>query len=259
MLIVLSPAKTLDLESPLKTRLHTQPEMLDEAAKLVKVLRPKSPASLSRLMSISDKLGALNASRYDDWTLPFNEANARPAVLTFAGDVYDGLDAGSLSESRLKWAQDHVRILSGLYGLLRPLDLMQPYRLEMGTRLKNTRGPNLYAFWGKRITNRLNETLANQKSPVLINLASDEYSKSIDRKALAADIVQPVFEEPRPGKDKPWAVISFMAKKARGAMARYVIEKRLTRVESLKEFDRDGYRYSPEASTDTRWVFRRVE
>ncbi len=259
MLIVLSPAKTLDLDSPLKTSLHSQPEMLDDAEKLIRILRPKSPASLSRLMSISDKLGALNAARYEQWERPFTPANARPAVLTFAGDVYDGLDATTLSESRLKWAQNHVRILSGLYGLLRPLDLMQPYRLEMGTRLRNRRGANLYHFWGKRIASRLNEDLSAQNSPVLVNLASDEYFKSVDRKTLAADVIQPVFEEPRPGKAKPWAVVSFMAKKARGAMTRFVIEQRLTDVQALKQFDRDGYRFCAPASTETRWVFRRSE
>lgn len=258
MLIVLSPAKTLDLESKLVTKLHTQPEMLDEAAKLVKVLQPKSPAAISKLMSISDKLGALNAGRFQTWELPFKPANARPAILTFAGDVYDGLDVGSLTEAKLKWAQDRVRILSGLYGLLRPLDLMQAYRLEMGTKLKTRRGPNLYAFWGEQIAKGLNESLARQKTPTLVNLASDEYFKSIDKKTLEATIVQPVFEEPRPGTAKQWGVISFLAKKARGSMTRYVIDKKLTRVESLKNFDRDGYRFVENVSTDNRWVFRRV-
>lgn len=259
MLIVLSPAKTLDLESRLVTKLHTQPEMLDEAEKLVKVLQPKSPAALSKLMSISDKLGALNAGRFQTWERPFKPANARPAILTFAGDVYDGLDAGSLTEAKLKWAQDHVRILSGLYGLLRPLDLMQAYRLEMGTKLKTRRGPNLYKFWGTQIARSLNDALTAQKSPTLVNLASDEYFKSIDRKTLQATIVQPVFEEPRPGTEKQWGVISFLAKKARGSMTRYVIDKKLTRVNSLKKFDRDGYQFIEEASTESRWVFRRVQ
>lgn len=259
MLIVLSPAKTLDLESPLKTQLHSQPEMLDEADRLIKILRPKSPASLSKLMSISDNLGALNAGRFEQWQRPFTPENARPAVLTFAGDVYDGLDAATLSDARLQWAQNHLRILSGLYGLLRPLDLMQPYRLEMGTRLKNRRGENLYTFWGPRLAKSLNEVMAEQESSVLVNLASEEYSKAIDRKTLKAQIIQPVFQEPRPGKPKPWAVISFLAKRARGSMARYAIDKQLKNAEALKKFDRDGYRYSPEASTDSRWVFRRVE
>ena len=210
-------------------------------------------------MSISDKLGALNAARFQEWAQPFTTDNARPAILTFAGDVYDGLDARSLSEARLKWAQDHLRILSGLYGLLRPLDLMQAYRLEMGTRLKTRRGDNLYQFWGPTIAQSLNEALAADKSPVLVNLASDEYFKAVDRKTLNARIVQPVFQEPRPGKDKPWAVVSFLAKRARGAMTRYVIDKRLNDVEDLKAFDRDGYRFAPEASSDDRWVFRRLE
>ena len=259
MLIVLSPAKTLDLESKLTTRLHTQPEMLDEAQKLVKVLKPKSPASLSKLMSISDKLGALNAGRFQTWERPFKPANARPAVLTFAGDVYDGLDARTLTETKLKWAQDRVRILSGLYGLLRPLDLMQAYRLEMGTKLKTRRGANLYQFWGSQIAQSLNEILSAQKSPVLVNLASDEYFKSINKKVLDAPIVQPVFEEPRPGAAKQWSVISFLAKKARGTMTRYAIDKKLTSAESLKNFDRDGYRFIEEVSSEHRWVFRRVQ
>lgn len=259
MLIVLSPAKTLDLESKLVTKLHTQPEMLDEAEKLVKVLQPKSPAALSKLMSISDNLGVLNADRFQAWKTPFKPANARPAILTFAGDVYSGLDAGTLTEAKLKWAQDHVRILSGLYGLLRPLDLMQAYRLEMGTKLKTRRGPNLYKFWGAQIAKALNETIATQKSPTLVNLASDEYFKSVDKKTLAAPIVQPVFEEPRPSTAKQWGVISFLAKKARGSMTRYVIDKKLTRVESLKDFDRDGYRFIEDISTEDRWVFRRVQ
>ncbi len=257
MLIVLSPAKRLDFESPLVSREFTQPDFLDESSLLVTQLRQRSPADLSSLMSISDKLGALNAARFHTWQLPFSPDNARPAMLAFAGDVYDGLDAATLTRSRLSWAQQHLRILSGLYGVLRPLDLIQPYRLEMGTRLATRRGGNLYEFWGDRITRSLNTVLADMPGATLVNLASEEYFKAVRPALLAAPVIQPVFEEARPEGDKPFAIVSFFAKRARGAMARYVIEKRLSRVEALKNFDRDGYRFVPAASDARRWVFRR--
>ncbi|MEZ5740277.1 MAG: peroxide stress protein YaaA [Burkholderiaceae bacterium] len=257
MLIVLSPAKTLDYETPPQTTHSTEPRHLADSEKLVAQLRRKRPAKLASLMSISDKLAELNAGRFSAWSPPFSPDNAKQAVLAFAGDVYDGLDAKSLSAGQLDWAQQRVRILSGLYGVLRPLDLMQAYRLEMGTRLKNRRGNDLYAFWGRRIAQDLNQAMADLGQSVLVNLASDEYFRSIDRRTLTAGIVQPVFEEARPAGPKPWAVISFMAKRARGAMTRYAIEHRVTDAQDLKGFDVDGYAYCEAASTDTRWVFRR--
>ncbi len=257
MLLVISPAKTLDLDSPLPPASPTQPQLLDEAERLVTSLRRKSPAQVSSLMAISDRLGALNASRFKSWSRPFTPDNARPALLTFAGDVYEGLDARSLSPSQLDFAQQHLRILSGLYGVLRPLDLIQPYRLEMGTRLSTRRGRNLYEFWGDRVTCALASALAGTGSSVLVNLASDEYFRSVRPSRLAAQIIQPVFEEARPDGARPYAVISFHAKRARGAMARFAIDKELTQARGLQQFDRDGYRFVAEASTDTRWVFRR--
>ncbi|MDX1669633.1 MAG: peroxide stress protein YaaA [Limnobacter sp.] len=255
MIVVLSPAKSLDYESPLPTSKATQPKFVGQAAELIQELKPMSPAQLSDLMSISDNLAVLNATRYEQWSEKFTKKNSRPAVLAFNGDVYDGLDAASLSEDDLEFAQNHIRILSGLYGILRPLDLMQPYRLEMGTKLGNSAGKDLYAFWRQTIAPALNKELKGQK-PVLVNLASDEYFKSIDKKALNADIIQPVFQDYKNGQYK---IISFFAKKARGLMARYVIDHRIEDPEQLKQFDSEGYCFTPEASTDTKWVFRRQE
>ena len=259
MLIVLSPAKTLDLDTPPHTKTFSQPELLSDSEKLVGQLKRLSAARVSDLMSVSENLGQLNAKRFKAWKPPFTPDNAKQAVLMFDGDVYDGLNAKTLTPARLEWAQQHLRILSGLYGVLRPLDLMQAYRLEMGTRLKTRGAKDLYGFWGSRIAEHINACLADQKDQTLVNLASDEYFKSVDRKALSPGvrIVQPVFEEPRPGKAKPWGIVSFVAKRSRGKMARYAIEKRLTRAESLKKFSVDGYRYMPDVSDDTRWVFRR--
>ncbi|MGD9944245.1 MAG: peroxide stress protein YaaA [Burkholderiaceae bacterium] len=254
MLIVLSPAKTLDFETPPQTRSHSLPEFLDESALLISRLRRMPPVELASLMSISDSLAALNAARYAQWRPPFSPANAKQAVLAFNGDVYEGLDAPSLSERQLAWAQQHLRILSGLYGLLRPLDLMQPYRLEMGTRLANERGRNLYAFWGDRLARALAAELDAQRKPVLVNLASEEYFKSVPRDSLGHRVIQPVFQERRPGGYK---VISFAAKRARGRMARFAIEHRIADPLRLQQFDWDGYRYEPSASDDTEWVFRR--
>lgn len=259
MLIVLSPAKTLDLDTPPHTKNWSQPEMLPDSEKLIGRLKRMSAAKVSELMSVSEKLGELNAQRFKSWQPPFSPDNAKQAVLMFNGDVYDGLSAKTLTPARLDWAQDHLRILSGLYGVLRPLDLMQPYRLEMGTRLATRGAKDLYGFWGDRIAQHINEAMAGQKDQTLVNLASDEYFKSVDKSALAPGIriVQPVFEEPRPGKAKPWGIVSFVAKRSRGKMARYAIEKRLTRAESLKKFNVDGYQFVPDVSDDSRWVFRR--
>ena len=256
MLTVISPAKTLDYESPLNTAEYSYPDYLEDSAELIAELRQLSPPQVSELMGISDKLGALNFGRYLDWQPEFTPDNARPAVLAFKGDVYTGLGADSLSEEDLKWAQRHLRILSGLYGLLRPLDLMQPYRLEMGTKLPNPRGKDLYQFWGGKITEGLNAELEGMAAPVLINLASNEYFKSVVPGKLHGDIITPVFKDWKNGKYK---IISFYAKKARGLMSRYIIEHRIDDPEGLKDFDVGGYAYQPAMSSAREWVFTREE
>lgn len=254
MIFVLSPAKTLDYQTPPTTATHTQPDFLAQSAELIDVLREMSPIEVARLMDLSDPLAALNVARYGAWSQPFTPANAKQAVLAFNGDVYEGLAATDLKKADLTYAQRHLRILSGLYGLLRPLDLMQPYRLEMGTRLANLRGKDLYAFWGERLTEALNALLAKDKSPVLVNLASEEYFKAVKPKKLAGPLVSPVFEEWKGGKYK---IISFFAKRARGLMARYAIVDRIDRPEGLQGFHYEGYRFAPKASDESTYVFRR--
>jgi cytoplasmic iron level regulating protein YaaA (DUF328/UPF0246 family) len=254
MLFLLSPAKSLDFETPPQVDTYTQPLFVKQSSQLIKVLKEKTPAQVSELMSLSDSLAGLNVARYQAWSPKFTEKNARQAVLAFNGDVYGGLDARSLQPKELNWAQDHVCILSGLYGVLRPLDLMQPYRLEMGTRLGTARGSNLYEFWGAQIANYLNERAAADTSPVIVNLASEEYFKAVDRKALKVRVVSCVFEEFKGGKYK---IISFNAKRARGLMARYAIEKRLATVRKLQGFDAEGYRFDASVSGPDRLVFRR--
>jgi uncharacterized protein len=254
MLFLLSPAKALDYETPPHVTTHTQPLFVPQAAELIGVLRDKSPQAIATLMDLSDPLAGLNVARYQAWTPTFTPENAKPAVLAFNGDVYEGLDARSLSEKDLAWAQEHVCILSGLYGVLRPMDLMQPYRLEMGTRLATPKGKNLYQYWGTQIADYLNQRAAADASPVIVNLASEEYFKSVDRKALKPDVVTCVFEELKAGQYK---VISFMAKRARGLMVRYAIARRATGVDELKGFDLEGYAFVPAASEDHRLVFRR--
>jgi cytoplasmic iron level regulating protein YaaA (DUF328/UPF0246 family) len=254
MLFLLSPAKSLDFETPPQVDTHTQPLFVKQSSQLIKVLREKTPAQVSELMSLSDTLAGLNVARYQAWSPKFTEKNARQAVLAFNGDVYGGLDAKSLKPKELDWAQDHVCILSGLYGVLRPLDLMQPYRLEMGTRLGTAQGSNLYQFWGAQIANYLNERAAADTSPVIVNLASEEYFKAVDRKALKARVVSCVFEDFKGGKYK---IISFNAKRARGLMARYTIEKKLATVRKLQGFDVEGYRFDASMSEPDRLVFRR--
>lgn len=249
MLIVISPAKTLDFETPPKVPTFTMPDFLDDSAELIDELRAFEPWKLGDLMGISSKLADLNSNRYHNWSLPFTADNARQSILAFRGDVYTGLDADSLGEDDLQFAQEHLRILSGLYGVLRPLDLMQPYRLEMGTKLKNRRGKDLYDFWAGRIRDSLNSELARQSSPVLVNLASNEYFKSVQPDKLAARIVTPGFREERGGEYK---FISFTAKKARGLMSRYIIRNRLSDPEDLRGFDLEGYRHNASLSgTDT--------
>ena len=255
MLMIISPAKTLDYESPLATETHTQPDFLDDACELIDQLKELEPHQVSNLMSISDKLGQLNAERFQCWHTPFTPDNARQAVLAFKGDVYTGLDAESFSSEDFSFAQKHLRILSGLYGLLKPLDLMQPYRLEMGTRFENTRGKDLYAFWGSKITEALNQLLASDDK-VLVNLASNEYFKSVQKKHLDARLVTPQFKDWKNGQYK---MISFYAKKARGLMCRYAIQNRITQADDLKGFNLDGYYFSEDQSDNNNWVFLRDE
>ena len=256
MLILLSPAKSLDFETPPHLHDHSQPDFLAESARLIGRLRELAPNELASLMGISDPLAELNFGRYAAWSTPFTPANAKPAVLAFNGDVYEGLDAGTLSVADLLFAQDRVRILSGLYGVLRPLDLIQPYRLEMGTRLVNSRGKDLYAFWGSRIAEAVNAAARASGSPTLVNLASDEYFKSVKPKKLKGRIVTPVFEDWKGGRYK---IISFYAKRARGLMSRYVIGKRIDEVEALQGFDAEGYAFAADASDADTLVFRRRE
>jgi cytoplasmic iron level regulating protein YaaA (DUF328/UPF0246 family) len=254
MLFLLSPAKTLDYASPLPALPHTLPAFAEDSARLIEVLRRKSPRQLAGLMEISDPLAALNAARYQAWSPKFTERNARQAILAFDGDVYDGLQARQLTAQDLDWAQQHLRMLSGLYGVLRPLDWMQPYRLEMGTGLKVGRAANLYQYWGSRIAEHLNATLAADKTPVVVNLASQEYARAVDRKALKARVIDVVFEEWKPAG---WKIISFSAKKARGLMARYAIMQRVETPRKLEQFNLEGYAFDPAASQPERLVFRR--
>lgn len=256
MLMVLSPAKTLDYTTPPHTTRHTQPDFLADSQQLIQVLREKSPADIAKLMDISDALATLNVGRYHDWNPDFSPANAKQAVLAFLGDVYEGLDAASLNEDQLDYLQHHLRILSGLYGLLRPLDLMQPYRLEMGTKLANPRGANLYAFWGERITDALNTLLDATDNPVLINLASDEYFKSVKPAKLHGRLITPVFQDHKNGQYK---IISFYAKQARGLMARWAALHKVDIPEALQDFNLAGYRFDSSASDAQRWVFRRQQ
>ena len=255
MLFLLSPAKSLDYDTPPHVATHTKPLFTRHSAELIDVLRQKTPQEISTLMKLSDALSGLNAARYQAWSSRFTASNSKQAVLAFNGDVYGGLDAKTLSEQQLDWAQQHVCILSGLYGVLRPLDWMQPYRLEMGTTLTTERGSNLYKFWGTRISDYLNQRAAADTSPVIINLASEEYFKAVDRSALKAPVVSCVFEELRAGKYK---IISFSAKRARGLMVRYAIEKKATTVKKLQGFDADGYSFDANASAPDRLVFRRA-
>ena len=254
MLIVISPAKTLDFETPPKVPTFTIPDFLDDSAELIDELRTYEPYRLGDLMGISPKLADLNSNRYHNWSLPFTAGNAKQSVLAFKGDVYAGLEADNLSADDLQFAQAHLRILSGLYGVLKPLDLMQPYRLEMGTKLKNRRGKDLYDFWDDRINKILNDELAGQNSPVLVNLASNEYFKSVQPESLNARIVTPTFKEARNGDYK---FISFTAKKARGLMSRYIIRNRLAEPDDLRGFDLEGYRYNDTLSDTDSPVFTR--
>lgn len=254
MLFLLSPAKSLDYETPVGDVPHTEPLFVKQSTRLIKLLREKSAQDISEMMDLSEALSTLNVQRYKAWKPKFTAENSKQAVLAFDGDVYGGLDAKTLKAKDLAWAQDHVRILSGLYGVLRPLDWMQPYRLEMGTRLGNPGGSNLYQFWGSQISEFLNQELAGDKTPVVVNLASQEYFKAVDLKALKARVVECVFEEYKNGQYK---VISFMAKRARGLMARYAVTHHITSVKKLEAFNLEGYAFAPAVSGPDRLVFRR--
>lgn len=256
MLLVISPAKTLDFDTPSHTHINSHSDYLAQAQGLIDILAPMAPQDIAQLMKLSDKLAALNTARYGSWHTPFTDDNAKQAILAFKGDVYTGLDAQSLTEPQLQFSQSHLRILSGLYGLMRPLDLMQAYRLEMGTKLANPKGKDLYAYWGNTLTEGLNQLLLQQTQPTLVNLASNEYFKVVNTKQLAGRLVTPVFKDRKQGNYK---IISFFAKKARGMMARYIIENELTEVEHIKAFDRSGYYYSAPQSTHDHWVFLREE
>lgn len=254
MLLVISPAKTLDYETPVKIAAHSVPDYLDHARLLVERARRYSEVDLMEVMDVSVKIAALNLERFQSWCTPFTTDNARQALLAFKGDVYGGLAADSLSSADFEFAQGHLRILSGLYGLLRPLDLMQPYRLEMGTALKVGRPDNLYQYWGKTIAPYLNERLQGHAEPVVVNLASQEYFKSVNTKLLNAEVVECVFEDFKNGEYK---VLSFFAKKARGMMARFALTQRLESIDQLKRFSDGGYAFAKAASSATRLVFRR--
>ncbi len=256
MLALISPAKTLDYETALPTDTYTQPRLLEQSQQLIDVCRKLSATEIASLMTVSEKIANLNVERFRDWNAEFNFSNARQALFAFKGDVYTGLDAYHLKDHDIDFAQQHLRMLSGLYGLLRPLDLMMPYRLEMGTKLKNSRGNNLYEFWGSIITDQINQDLAEIDAKLLVNLASDEYYKSVNEKKIQAEIIKPVFLDQKNGKYK---VISFYAKKARGLMARYLIENKLSQVEQLKAFDSEGYYFDAESSSDKELVFKRDE
>jgi len=259
MLIVISPAKTLDLESEFNAPATSQPDFLSDSRKLVKIMRGYSASDLGKLMHTSEKISILNEERFRQWKTPFNKDNARPSIFTFKGDVYTGLEIENFSSADLKYAQDHLRILSGLYGALKPLDLMQAYRLEMGTDLENERGKNLYAFWGDKITRAINKDLeaaSGKADKVLVNLASNEYFSVLDKKKLDADIVTPVFKDYSNGKYK---VLSFFAKKARGRMAAWILQNRVESPEALASFKLDGYKYSKKESSPDKPVFLRKQ
>ncbi len=254
MLMLVSPAKSLDEKTPVQTPLHTQGVLLKQAAQLIEELQLIGPEEIGQLMHISEKLSELNYQRYQDWQLPFPPEQAKQAAWLFKGDVYQGLDAYSLSEQGVDYIQAHLRILSGLYGLLKPCDDMLPYRLEMGTKFVNLKGKDLYTFWGAQITELLNEELAHQKSKTVVNLASMEYFKAVKPKLLKARIITPIFKDWKNGKYK---IISFYAKRARGLMARYAADNLLENAEDLKFFDVDGYGFDAESSSETEWVFTR--
>ncbi|HKM15241.1 MAG TPA: peroxide stress protein YaaA [Marinospirillum sp.] len=254
MLTILSPAKSLDFQSPSTSQIHTQPIFQQEALELVEQLRILAPQDLCQLMKISDKLGSLNAARFQEWQLPFTFENAKSAVLAFTGDVYMGLDASSLDDSSLEFGQRHLAILSGLYGLLKPMDLIQAYRLEMGTKFSNTRGKDIHSFWRSLVTKELKKCLTEQVTPVLVNLASKEYFQAVDTKQLNKRIITPVFKD---WKNNQYKIINFYAKKARGLMTRFILQEKIDQPDNLKDFELEGYRFNPSMSEGDSWVFTR--
>lgn len=256
MLILISPAKKLDFETAPITERYTECDFLSQAQELIDTAKDLSKGDIAKLMHLSDNLAQLNVDRYQSWTLPLTPQNAKPALLAFKGDVYAGMNADTFTEANLDFAQQHLRILSGLYGLLRPLDLMQPYRLEMGTRLANPRGKNLYEFWGEQITAAVNSALAKSGSDSLVNLASNEYFKSVKTKQIDGQLITPQFKE---YKDGDYKIVGIYAKRARGLMSRYIIENEITDVNLIKAFNWEGYAYNAELSSDANWVFARSQ
>lgn len=254
MLSLLSPAKSLDFETPSTSQVYTQPIFQKESLELIEQLQKLAPQDLCQLMKISDKLGSLNTARFQEWQLPFTLKNAKAAVLAFTGDVYTGLDAASLDNASLEFAQNHLGILSGLYGLLKPMDLIQAYRLEMGTKFVNKRGKDLYSFWQPLVTAEVKKRLEEQETPVLINLASKEYFKAINLKALNKPVITPVFKDWKNGQYK---IISFYAKKARGLMARFILDNKIDQPDNLKKFNLEGYSFNSTMSEGDNWVFTR--
>ena len=254
MLILLSPAKSLDFETPVSTKNVSTPQFVKRAAELMKVLQRQSATDLSKLMKLSDKLGELNFDRNQQWKSSHTEKNSKPAVYAFQGDVYQGLAVDELKAAEVKRCQKHVRLLSGLYGILRPLDLIQPYRLEMGTKLSTDAGKNLYDYWGDTVSKAIREELTALKSDLIVNLASNEYSKVAKLKTLGADVVSPAFRDWKNGEFK---MISFFAKRARGLMTRYLITNKVTKAEGITRFDLDGYSYNEELSSENEPVFTR--
>jgi len=256
MLVTLSPSKGQDFDIPMPKADYSLPEQLDQSQQLIDELRQYAPPQIEAMMSISENLASLNFERFQTFHTPFTPDNARPALFAFKGDVYSGIDSTSFSEQDLAYAQDHLRILSGLYGALRPMDLIQPYRLEMKTKLSNPKGANLYEFWNTQITERLNHALAQQEQAVLVNLASNEYYKSVQPKRIKGRILNIDFKETKAGKTR---IIAIYAKKARGMMADFIIRNRIESPEGIQDFDRAGYRYSPSLSTQDKWVFERPQ
>ena len=256
MLIALSPAKSLDFETPASTSKFTMPEFLNESQELIDQLKDFTPDQLASLMKISDKLASLNVARYGSWTLPFTTENAKQTVLCFTGDVYRGLDATTLDQEGLDYAQTKVRMLSGLYGILKPLDLMQPYRLEMGSRLQNKNGKDLYAFWGDKLNEKISAELAKDEFPTLINLASKEYFTSLKLPTLQYRVITPIFKDWKNGQYKH---INFYAKKARGLMTRFAIDNKIEDPELLKDFDYEGYQFDEKLSAENDWIFTRKQ
>ncbi len=254
MLTVISPAKTLDFKTPSITNKYSSPDFLDQSRELVEILKEYPAKKLRRMMKISDKLAELNVERFNAWHLPFTSENAKQAILAFKGEVYLGLEAENLTARDLNFAQKHVRILSGLYGVLKPLDLIQPYRLEMAAKLKSRAGSDLYQFWGDRLSSSIAEELSGHKSKTLVNLASNEYFKSLHAHNLSAKVIHPVFKDYSNGS---YRVLSFFAKKARGYMANFIIRNRINNAEQLKTFNMDGYKYNKTLSNEKQWAFTR--